>query len=307
MQEFRGADSRPPATRRQRLGDPGDAVSRNRDERACCRAGTLNRHPAGRQQLLERTAAGAGGRHARARAGHAGAGAQARIRGPWSRIDASEPERLSELIAGRAAVRGWLMRCTIDLVTAADYARLWPLMAPVLAGGFRGSALAQAARAASTSTRWSTRAACTSPSTPARGPTQSRAVAALAGRGRGVAGLRDQPALPRGPAAAARALAPQRAGALHHRRRLARGRAERGARVREPDRAILPRVRSEHGRRHPGVVGPDQASPGRRADAPVAANLHRRGRGRAVRRPGRARWPRRTRPRRRGCWPRSTT
>jgi Winged helix DNA-binding domain len=64
---------------------------------------------------------------------------QAPYIGLWSRLDAFLAEHLSDLIAERRAVRGGLMRATIHLVTARDWARLRPLVSPVLARGFKGS------------------------------------------------------------------------------------------------------------------------------------------------------------------------
>jgi hypothetical protein len=68
---------------------------------------------------------------------------QAPYVGLWSRIQAFDPRELSELIAAREAVRGGLMRSTIHLVTARDWGRLRPLMSPVLARHFRGSAFSR--------------------------------------------------------------------------------------------------------------------------------------------------------------------
>ena len=64
---------------------------------------------------------------------------QAPYVGLWNRIEAFDPEQLSDLIVERRAVRGGLMRSTVHLVTAADYRLLWPLMSTVMAGAFRGS------------------------------------------------------------------------------------------------------------------------------------------------------------------------
>ena len=55
----------------------------------------------------------------------------------WTRIRDFRPEELSDLIAGRRAVRAGLMRGTIHLVTAQDYLAIYPLTKPILARGFR--------------------------------------------------------------------------------------------------------------------------------------------------------------------------
>lgn len=57
---------------------------------------------------------------------------QAPYVGLWTRLADFRPERLSELIANRQAVRAVLMRATIHLVTADDCLALWPLLVPVL-------------------------------------------------------------------------------------------------------------------------------------------------------------------------------
>lgn len=75
---------------------------------------------------------------------------QAPYVGLWNRIEAFDPEQLSDLIVERRAVRGGLMRSTVHLVTAADYRLLWPLMSTVLAGAFRGSQFRKAIAAART-------------------------------------------------------------------------------------------------------------------------------------------------------------
>ena len=61
--------------------------------------------------------------------------------GLWSRLEGFDPEDLSALVAERRAVRAWLMRGTIHLVTARDCLRLWPVMASVLRKTFEGSRL----------------------------------------------------------------------------------------------------------------------------------------------------------------------
>lgn len=59
---------------------------------------------------------------------------QAPYLGLWTRLGDFKPERLSELIADRRAVRAVLMRATIHLVTAEDCLAFWPLVVPVLEG-----------------------------------------------------------------------------------------------------------------------------------------------------------------------------
>jgi Winged helix DNA-binding domain len=100
---------------------------------------TLNRTLLARQCLLRRTATVAVPEMLEHLVGMQAQEPQAPYLGLWNRLDGFRPEELSDLIANRKAVRGWLMRSTIHLVSAADYCRLWPLMRPVLAGGFRGS------------------------------------------------------------------------------------------------------------------------------------------------------------------------
>jgi hypothetical protein len=62
----------------------------------------------------------------------------------WCRLEGFDPETLSELVGERRAVRTTLMRTTIHLVTADDWAWLWPLLRPVPARAFRGSAYSKA-------------------------------------------------------------------------------------------------------------------------------------------------------------------
>jgi hypothetical protein len=68
---------------------------------------------------------------------------QAPYVGLWSRIEKFDPHELSDLIARGEAVRGSLMRCTVHLVTALDWAQLWPLTRPVRLRAFTGSPFAK--------------------------------------------------------------------------------------------------------------------------------------------------------------------
>jgi hypothetical protein len=118
-------------------------VTGKRDRAPVLSRRALNRALLARQHLLGRTGAISADAMLEHLLGMQAQEPQAPYVGLFNRIDGFEPERVSGLIADRRAVRGWLMRCTIHLVTARDYARLWPLMAPVLAGGFRGSAFSK--------------------------------------------------------------------------------------------------------------------------------------------------------------------
>jgi winged helix DNA-binding protein len=68
---------------------------------------------------------------------------QAPYLGLWSRLEDFSPQTLSDLTAQRRLVRAGLMRVTIHLVSAEDYARLWPLLRGRLAAGFATSPFAR--------------------------------------------------------------------------------------------------------------------------------------------------------------------
>ena len=65
----------------------------------------------------------------------------------WSRLRDFRADKLADLLQERMAVRAALMRATIHLVTAADCLALHPLMRPVLARTFAGTAWGQQVRA----------------------------------------------------------------------------------------------------------------------------------------------------------------
>ena len=69
---------------------------------------------------------------------------QAPYIGLWTRLEGFSPHQLSDLIASRDAVRGGLMRATIHLVSARDWARLRPSMSAVLARSFGGTQFGKA-------------------------------------------------------------------------------------------------------------------------------------------------------------------
>jgi len=61
----------------------------------------------------------------------------------WSRLERFEPRDLAALLLERRAIRTWVMRATIHLVTADDALRLWPLMHPAIAAAWRGTQFAR--------------------------------------------------------------------------------------------------------------------------------------------------------------------
>jgi Winged helix DNA-binding domain len=110
-------------------------------------ARALNRALLARQGLLERTAAPALDTVERL------VGMQAQeppnpYVGLWSRLQAFDPTDLSALVADRRAVRAQLMRATIHLVSARDYALLHPLVRGVLAQVFKNGFLRRLGSAA---------------------------------------------------------------------------------------------------------------------------------------------------------------
>jgi len=105
---------------------------------------TLNRALLARQWLLERQPRGTS--TADAIEHLVGLQAQAPLSpyvGLWSRLDAFDPGDLATLLLERRAVRTWVMRATIHLLTADDVLWLWPLTHPAVSGAWRSSQFAR--------------------------------------------------------------------------------------------------------------------------------------------------------------------
>jgi hypothetical protein len=104
----------------------------------------LNRTLLGRQLLLERRPMAA----AEALEHLVGMQAQNPLDpyfGLWSRLEGFDPTELSALVERGEAVRAWLMRGTIHMVTARDCLALQPVMGSVMRKAFLGSRFARAA------------------------------------------------------------------------------------------------------------------------------------------------------------------
>jgi len=105
---------------------------------------TLNRALLARQWLLERQPRGTS--TADAIEHLVGLQAQAPLSpyvGLWSRLDAFDPGDLATLLLERRAVRTWVMRATIHLLTADDVLWLWPLTHAAVSGAWRSSQFAR--------------------------------------------------------------------------------------------------------------------------------------------------------------------
>ena len=63
--------------------------------------------------------------------------------GLWSRLTDFDPVELAALLVERRAVRTWVMRSTIHLVTSADVRTLWPIMHPAVERSWRSTHFAR--------------------------------------------------------------------------------------------------------------------------------------------------------------------
>jgi hypothetical protein len=63
--------------------------------------------------------------------------------GLWSRLESFDPTDLATLLRERRAVRTWVMRATIHLLTADDVLWIWPLTHPAVAGAWRHTQFAR--------------------------------------------------------------------------------------------------------------------------------------------------------------------
>jgi hypothetical protein len=63
--------------------------------------------------------------------------------GLWTRLIDFEPIELAALLVERRAVRTWVMRSTIHLVTSADVRTLWPIMHPAVERAWRSTHFAR--------------------------------------------------------------------------------------------------------------------------------------------------------------------
>ncbi|MDH6125781.1 winged helix DNA-binding domain-containing protein [Kitasatospora sp. GP82] len=107
--------------------------------RPVLRTRALGRALLARQHLLARSAMDAAAMVAHLGGLQAQAVPDPPYLGLWSRLDGFRPQRLSELIERREAVRIALHRSTIHLVTAEDCLTLRPVLQPVLERGFAGN------------------------------------------------------------------------------------------------------------------------------------------------------------------------